>query len=151
MRVPSAAPGGAPIRPVGTRGPGAVDGEAMLDHITLAVRDHAAAKRFFSEALRPLGYEVVMEFGGFCGLGVKGKPDFWLAGEDAEHPVGAQHVAFSAPDRKAVDAFHAAALRAGAKDNGAPGVRTDYHPTYYAAFVIDADGHNIEAVCHRPA
>jgi len=136
---------------VGTRVPGAVDGLAMLDHITVAVRDHAAAKRFFAEALRPLGYEIVMEWEGYCGLGVKGKPDLWLKGEDAEHPVGAQHVAFAAPDRKAVDAFHAAALRAGARDNGAPGVRTDYHPGYYAAFVIDADGHNIEAVCHRPA
>jgi catechol 2,3-dioxygenase-like lactoylglutathione lyase family enzyme len=123
----------------------------MLDHITLAVSDYEQGKRFFAAALAPLGYEVVMEFEGFCGLGVGGKPDLWLAGRDPQHPVGAMHIAFVAPDRKAVNAFHAAALAAGAKDNGAPGVRADYHPTYYGAFVIDADGHNIEAVCHKPA
>jgi catechol 2,3-dioxygenase-like lactoylglutathione lyase family enzyme len=123
----------------------------MLDHITLAVRDYEKGKRFFTAALKPLGYEVVMEFGGFCGLGVGGKPDFWIAGEDGQHPVGAMHVAFAAPDRKAVDAFHAAAVAAGGQDNGKPGLRADYHPSYYGAFVLDADGHNIEAVCHKPA
>jgi catechol 2,3-dioxygenase-like lactoylglutathione lyase family enzyme len=123
----------------------------MIDHITLAVRDHARAKSFFATALAPLGYEVAMDFGGFCGLGVAGKPDFWIAGEDAEHPVVPMHVAFRARTRAAVDAFHAAALAAGARDNGKPGLRLDYHPSYYGAFVLDADGHNIEAVCHEPA
>jgi len=121
----------------------------MIDHITLTVRDAQEAKQFYSAALAPLGYEVVMEFGGLVGLGVRGKPDFWIAGEDATHEVAPMHVAFAAPDRKAVDAFYAAAIAAGAKDNGKPGIRADYHPTYYGAFVLDADGHNIEAVCHR--
>lgn len=122
----------------------------MIDHITLAVRDFPKARAFFAKALGPLGYEVLMEFEGHAGLGAKKKPDLWLAGEDPEHQVVPMHVAFQAPDRKAVDAFHAAALAAGGKDNGKPGLRADYHPTYYAAFVLDADGHNIEAVCHRP-
>jgi catechol 2,3-dioxygenase-like lactoylglutathione lyase family enzyme len=122
----------------------------MIDHITVAVRDYPRAKAFFAAALEPLGYEVAMEFGNFCGLGVGGKPDLWLAAEDGQHPVGAQHLAFAARDRKAVDAFHAAALAAGAADNGKPGLRPDYHPGYYGAFVLDADGHNLEAVCHAP-
>lgn len=136
---------------MGTHRQGAVHGVAMLDHITLAVRDYEKAKRFFGSALKPLGYEVAMEFEGFCGFGVGGKPDFWIAGQDAQHPVAAMHVAFSAPDHKAVDAFYRAALASGAKDNGAPGLRADYHPNYYGAFVLDEDGHNIEAVCHKPA
>jgi catechol 2,3-dioxygenase-like lactoylglutathione lyase family enzyme len=122
----------------------------MLDHITLAVKDYPKAKAFFAAALAPLGYEIIMEFGPFCGLGAKKKPDLWLAGEDAEHRVVPMHLAFQADDRKAVDAFHAAALAAGARDNGKPGLRPDYHPTYYGAFVLDADGHNVEAVCHKP-
>jgi catechol 2,3-dioxygenase-like lactoylglutathione lyase family enzyme len=122
----------------------------MIDHITVAVRDFEKGKKFFASALKPLGYEVIMEFEGFCGLGVGGKPDLWLAGQDPQHPVGAQHLAFAAQSRKAVDAFHAAALAAGAKDNGKPGLRLDYHPTYYGAFVLDDDGHNVEAVCHKP-
>jgi catechol 2,3-dioxygenase-like lactoylglutathione lyase family enzyme len=121
----------------------------MIDHITLTVRDAKKAKEFYAAALKPLGYEIVMEFEGHCGLGVRGKPDFWIAGEDATHKVAPMHVAFAAPDRKAVDAFHAAAIAAGATDNGKPGIRTEYHPTYYGAFVHDADGHNIEAVCHH--
>ncbi|MFO0584266.1 MAG: VOC family protein [Anaeromyxobacter sp.] len=119
----------------------------MIHHITVAVRDHEKAKAFFAAALKPLGYGVVMEFGGFCGMGVAGKPDLWLAGEDAQHPVGAQHIAFAARTTKEVDAFHAAALAAGATDNGPPGPRPDYSPGYYGAFVLDADGHNLEAVC----
>lgn len=119
----------------------------MIHHITVAVRDYEKAKAFFAAALKPLGYGVVMEFGGFCGMGVAGKPDLWLAGEDAQHPVGAQHIAFGARSAKEVDAFHAAALAAGATDNGPPGPRPDYSPGYYGAFVLDADGHNLEAVC----
>ena len=122
----------------------------MLDHITLAVRDYEKAKKFFTAALKPLGYEIAMDFKGTCGLGVAGKPDFWITAADANRPVAAMHVAFTAPNRKAVDAFYQAAISAGAKDNGAPGVRADYHPNYYGAFVIDDDGHNVEAVCHKP-
>jgi catechol 2,3-dioxygenase-like lactoylglutathione lyase family enzyme len=118
----------------------------MIDHVTLRVRDLAAAKAFFAAVLRPLGYAVGKEFPGVIGLGVGGLLDFWLF-EDAE--ARPQHLAFSAPNRAAVDAFHAAALGAGGSDNGPPGLRLDYHPSYYAAFVFDPSGHNVEAVCHR--
>ncbi len=118
----------------------------MLDHLTLKVRDLAKAKAFYSAALKPLGYVAQMEFEGFAGLGEPGKPDLWLRQKPDE--VTPTHVAFTARDRAAVDAFHRAALAAGGKDNGKPGIRTDYAPTYYAAFVLDPDGHNIEAVCH---
>jgi catechol 2,3-dioxygenase-like lactoylglutathione lyase family enzyme len=121
----------------------------MLDHLTLKVRDLSKAKAFFSAALKPLGYATQMEFEGYAGLGEPGKPDLWL--RQAPDEVTPTHVAFTARDRRMVDAFHQAALAAGGKDNGEPGVRADYHPTYYAAFVLDADGHNIEAVCHAPA
>lgn len=119
----------------------------MIDHISIGVRDLEKSKAFYAAALAPLGYALMMEFPGVAGLGEKGKPDFWLgAGE-----VGARHhVAFLAPDRKTVDAFYEAAIRAGGKDNGAPGLRPQYHPNYYGAFVLDPDGHNIEAVCHTP-
>jgi catechol 2,3-dioxygenase-like lactoylglutathione lyase family enzyme len=117
----------------------------MLDHLTLKVRDLEKAKAFYTAALAPLGYAVMMEFGEFAGLGA-GKPDLWLR-RDPDN-VRPSHVALSARDRKAVDAFYAAAMAAGATDNGGPGVRTDYHPTYYAAFILDSDGHNVEVVCH---
>lgn len=120
----------------------------MIDHLTLKVRDLARARAFYAAALKPLGYEVMMEFPGTVGMGADQKPDLWLA-QDAEN-TRPMHLAFSAPSRKAVDAFHAAALAAGAKDNGKPGIRADYHPTYYAAFVLDENGHNLEAVIHRP-
>ncbi len=119
----------------------------MLDHIGLAVRDLKASKAFYVSALAPLGYVVVMEFEGACGLGAGGKPDFWIGQGEPTHSL---HVAFVSPDRKSVDAFHRAALAAGGRDNGAPGLRPQYHPTYYGAFVFDPDGNNIEAVCHRP-
>jgi catechol 2,3-dioxygenase-like lactoylglutathione lyase family enzyme len=84
-----------------------------------------------------------------AGFGVGGKPDLWIGGEGGlQRPI---HIAIAAPNRTAVDAFHRAALAAGGKDNGAPGLRPHYHPNYYAAFVLDPDGHNIEAVCHAPA
>jgi catechol 2,3-dioxygenase-like lactoylglutathione lyase family enzyme len=124
----------------------------MLDHLGFAVADIAKAKAFFTRALVPLGYEVVMEgeFGGrrFVGLGAGGKPDFWL--EEGKQTAPHLHVAFRANTRALVDAFYKAALAAGGKDNGAPGLRPHYHPNYYGAFVIDQEGHNIEAVCHTP-
>lgn len=119
----------------------------MLDHISLRVTDIARSKRFYEKALKPLGYALVMEFPEACGFGVGGKPDFWLAKSDKTVPT---HVAFASPDRKTVAAFHAAALEAGAKDNGAPGPRPHYHQNYYGAFVLDPDGNNIEAVIHKP-
>jgi catechol 2,3-dioxygenase-like lactoylglutathione lyase family enzyme len=120
----------------------------MIDHLTLKVRDLARSKAFFSAALAPLGYEVLMEFPGMVGLGADRKPDLWLA-QDPEN-ARPTHLAIVAPSRKAVDAFHVAAMAAGAKDNGRPGIRADYHPSYYAAFVLDENGHNLEAVIHRP-
>jgi catechol 2,3-dioxygenase-like lactoylglutathione lyase family enzyme len=119
----------------------------MLDHIILSVSDYAASRAFYLQALTPLEYHVVMDFGEGCGFGIMEKPDFWIRqGEAVKPPV---HVAFTSRDRAAVDAFHAAALAAGGTDNGAPGLRPDYHPNYYGAFVLDPDGNNIEAVCHR--
>jgi catechol 2,3-dioxygenase-like lactoylglutathione lyase family enzyme len=128
----------------------------MIDHIGFAVSDYERAKAFYAKALAPLGYTLVMEVdagvnpSGFsaAGFGASGKPDFWIGGEGKlEKPV---HVAILAKTRAAVDAFHSAALDAGAKDNGAPGLRPHYHQHYYGAFVLDPDGHNIEAVCHTP-
>ncbi len=120
----------------------------MLDHIGLEVSDLARSKAFYRHALAPLGYEVVMEFEGGVGLGAAGKPDFWIAAGQRTAPK--VHVAFAAAKRSLVDAFHRAALEAGGVDNGAPGIRAHYHPSYYGAFVFDPDGHNIEAVCHAP-
>jgi len=128
----------------------------MIDHIGFPVADLARSKAFYEKALAPLGYTVLMEVSAeltgtdaHVGFGADGKPDFWLASGGALG--GRLHVAFSAPDRATVDAFHAAALSAGGIDNGAPGLRPHYHPNYWGAFVLDPDGHNIEAVCHRPA
>jgi catechol 2,3-dioxygenase-like lactoylglutathione lyase family enzyme len=119
----------------------------VIDHLTLKVRDIARARALYTAALAPLGYQIIMEFEGALGLGADGKPDLWLAQDpDNTRPT---HVAFAAPSRQAVRDFHAAALAAGWKDNGGPGLRAEYHPTYYAAFVLDDDGHNIEAVIHR--
>lgn len=123
----------------------------MLDHLGISVADFEKSKLFFRRALAPLGYEVVMEFGAeAAGLGVGGRPDFWLA-KSAGAVSGPAHICFGASSRAAVDAFHKAALAAGGKDNGAPGLRPQYHPTYYGAFVLDPDGNNVEAVCHAPA
>ena len=129
----------------------------MIDHVGFAVSNYARAKAFYAQALAPLGYEIVMEVSAdvnesglpAAGLGIGGKPDFLIGGEGKlPHPL---HVAIVAKDRASVDAFHRAALAAGGQDNGAPGLRPHYHPNYYAAFVRDLDGHNIEAVCHAPA
>ena len=116
----------------------------MLDHISLRVQDHQRALAFYRAALAPLGYRVLMEYPGAAGLGAD-MPDFWLMA--TEQPINPTHVAFSA-DRATVDAFHAAALAAGASDNGQPGLRADYHPHYYGAFVRDPEGNNVEVVCH---
>ena len=115
----------------------------MLDHVGLTVKDLAASKAFYGRALAPLGYEVVMEVEGAAGLGAAGKPDFWIAQGE---PCAPLHVAFACRERALVDAFHRAALAAGGRDHGAPGLRPHYHPSYYGAFVLDPDGNNVEAV-----
>lgn len=120
----------------------------MIDHVGLEVADLAASRAFYAAALAPLGYQLLMEFEGVCGFGKGGKPDLWIA---AGTPSPSLHVALRAEDRAQVDAFHAAALVAGGQDNGAPGLRPQYHEHYYGAFALDPDGHNIEAVCHDPA
>jgi catechol 2,3-dioxygenase-like lactoylglutathione lyase family enzyme len=120
----------------------------IIDHLTISVRDFQRSKAFYSHALAPLGLAIVAEFDGFAGIGKNGRPQFWFAqGSVGPHKT---HVAFAADSRAEVDAFYAAAMSAGGTDNGAPGLRTIYHPTYYGAFVLDPDGYNIEAVCHGP-
>jgi catechol 2,3-dioxygenase-like lactoylglutathione lyase family enzyme len=130
----------------------------LIDHITLNVSDYPRSKAFYEKALAPLGVKAIMEYGEACGFGRDRKPDFWIGKgptsfQKPEHlahltPV---HIALTARSRDEVRAFHAAALAAGGTDHGAPGVRPEYHPTYFGAFVLDPDGHNIEAVCHDPA
>jgi len=122
----------------------------MLDHVGLAVKDFERSRAFYEAALAPLGFRLLLEpVPGIAGFGAAdGKPDFWIGNRDA--PQTGVHVAFEAASRERVDAFHAAALEAGGTDNGAPGVRELYHPTYYGAYVLDPDGNNVEAVCHRP-
>ncbi len=118
----------------------------MIDHFTLTVSNLGRSKEFYSAALAPLGYRLLMDFGEFVGFGDEKKPYFWLKeGPEASRPM---HIAFRAKDRAAVNAFYDAALVAGARDDGKPGVRELYHPNYYGAFVIELDGHPIEAVCH---
>src|SRR4051794_35739259 len=124
----------------------------MFDHVKFGVSDFAASKAFFLKALEPLGVVVVSE--GPPAYGVElgqpgGKVSLCLCQTD-EKPAHL-HLAFAAESRRQVDAFYRAALEAGAKDNGAPGLRPHYHANYYAAFVLDPDGHNIEMVCHEPA
>jgi catechol 2,3-dioxygenase-like lactoylglutathione lyase family enzyme len=122
----------------------------MLDHVTIGVSKLKHAREFYDRALRPLGIRRLYADGEtFSGYGADKKAFFWI-GARAAVTTGA-HVAFTAPDRAAVDAFHAAALAAGGRDNGAPGLRPHYHHHYYGAFVLDPDGHNIEAVCHASA
>ena len=121
----------------------------MIDHICVNVRDLAASSRFYAAALAPLGYRIAREHPGMTGLGSGSKADLWLMRRDPA-PAG-MHVAFLCATRSMVDAFHAAAREAGGRDNGAPGLRPEYHPDYYGGFVLDPDGNNIEAVCHEPA
>jgi catechol 2,3-dioxygenase-like lactoylglutathione lyase family enzyme len=120
----------------------------VLDHVGIRVSDFEQSKRFFAEALSPLGYELLMEPSmSAAGFGQQGKPDFWIGQGDPGQPV---HIAFAASDRASVDAFHEEALAAGGRNNGGPGLRPEYHQSYYAAYVFDPDGNNIEAVCHEP-
>jgi catechol 2,3-dioxygenase-like lactoylglutathione lyase family enzyme len=116
----------------------------MIAHASLPVSDYQKAKKFYTDALLPLGYTQNMEYGEAAGYNDGKNTDFWIAKSDAG--VVPSHIAFEAKDAKQVDAFYEAALAAGAKDNGAPGYRTEYWPGYYAAFVHDADGHNVEVV-----
>lgn len=126
----------------------------MLDHIGIGVTDYDRSKQFYIHALSALGIEVFMDITAeqtgdkaHCGFGSGGKPYFWIS----TGPVARIHIAFAAQSRSHVDSFFKMALAAGGRDNGPPGVREHYHPDYYGAFVLDPDGHNIEAVCHTPA
>jgi catechol 2,3-dioxygenase-like lactoylglutathione lyase family enzyme len=133
----------------------------MLDHVNLRVADYDRSKTFYQAALAPLGYTLAMESASGAGFSRGFIPDFWikkgeaisLGARAASLELGcggpAVHVAFASEDRSTVDAFYHAALAAGARDNGAPGLRPNYHPNYYGAFVLDPDGYNIEAVCHK--
>jgi catechol 2,3-dioxygenase-like lactoylglutathione lyase family enzyme len=122
----------------------------VYDHVSLNVSDYEVSKRFYEQALAPLGYSVQMEFADWrsAGFGAEGVASTFWIGERDPRGTGI-HVAFQASDRATVDAFHAAGLAAGGIDNGPPGIREEYHPTYYGAFVHDPDGNNIEAVCHH--
>jgi catechol 2,3-dioxygenase-like lactoylglutathione lyase family enzyme len=131
---------------------------SVLDHVTLVVSNYPAARAFYEKALAPLGITRIVEFGQACGFGRDGRPQFWIGTGPAsfqkpEHLaiITPTHVAFGASSRSEVEAFHSAALAAGGKDFGAPGLRTHYHPKYYGAFVLDLDGHDIEAVFHGGA
>jgi catechol 2,3-dioxygenase-like lactoylglutathione lyase family enzyme len=126
----------------------------MIDHTGVAVSDFAKSKDFYTRALRAIGYELLAEFSAHetgsttvAGFGEPPKPDFWIHEGAPNKP--AIHVAFRVPSRNRVDEFYKAALAAGGTDNGAPGPRPHYHANYYGAFVLDPDGHNIEAVCHE--
>ena len=121
----------------------------MLDHVTIGVRDVGRSKEFYDRALRPLGItRLYAEGDRFAGYGVQPKAFFWI-GRRGTSQTGA-HIAFAADDRATVDRFYEEAIAAGGKDNGPPGMRLNYHPNYYGAFILDPDGHNIEAVCHAP-
>jgi catechol 2,3-dioxygenase-like lactoylglutathione lyase family enzyme len=119
----------------------------MIDHIGLQVSDYQTSKAFYLQALQPLGYDLVREIDDWGGFGSNNVPELWLIAGHPTQPI--VHLALRARERKIVDAFHAAAIAAGGTDNGAPGIRI-YHPNYYAAFVLDPDGHNLEVVCHQP-
>ncbi|MBR0655995.1 VOC family protein [Plastoroseomonas arctica] len=123
-----------------------------LDHLGFSVSDFTKSRAFYIAALKPIGFSVKKETADSLMLGAgAGEPELWIgAASLAGPPPGHFHFAFTAPDHASVDAFHAAALAAGGRDNGGPGLRPQYHANYYAAFVIDPDGHNIEAVCHAP-
>jgi len=120
----------------------------VIDHVTLNVADIDGAKAFYEAALAPVGYELAMDFVGGAGFAADGKPDFFLA--ERGEPSSPVHVAFKAADRQAVEAFHQAALAAGGRDNGPPGIRRVYHEHYYGAYVLDLEGNNVEAVTHDP-
>ncbi|MGX8883964.1 VOC family protein [Methylovorus sp. SPW-M1] len=119
----------------------------MFDHIGIGVTSLAESKAFYLKALKPLGVEVSMEGPSSVGIGRNKKPSLWLSETNTQ--PSHMHLAFTAENRRQVDEFHVAAIAAGGKDNGPPGLRPHYHENYYAAFVIGPDGHNIEAVCHN--
>jgi catechol 2,3-dioxygenase-like lactoylglutathione lyase family enzyme len=128
----------------------------MIDHTGVSVTDFERSRTFYAKALEPIGYRLLIELptavtggGHVAGFGEPPKPDFWIDERAAPNRPGV-HVAFRVERRALVDAFHAAALQAGGRDNGTPGPRPHYHENYYGAFVLDPDGHNIEVVCHRP-
>jgi catechol 2,3-dioxygenase-like lactoylglutathione lyase family enzyme len=132
----------------------------MIDHTGVIVADYARSRAFYEQALAPIGYKLLAEIPAavtgsvdVAGFGEPPAPDFWITGATAARPVNHPpvHVAFRVESRELVDAFYRAALAAGGRDNGAPGPRPHYHPGYYGAFVLDPDGHNIEAVCHHGA
>ena len=131
------------------RRPDDYQGALMLDHIGLDVRSYAVTRAFYSAVLVPLGYGLVEELRGWGGFGPEGRPLFWI--HESSKPLTPIHLAFIAPTRGDVDRFYDAAIAAGARDNGRPGLRAHYHPNYYGAFVLDPDGNNIEAVCHLPS
>ena len=128
----------------------------MIDHTGVVVSNIDRSKEFYRAALAAVGYELLAEFPAsvtghtdVAGYGEMGKPDFWISkGSPNNPPI---HVAFRVSSREMVDEFHRTAIQAGGRDNGKPGLRPHYHPSYYSAFVLDPDGHNIEAVCHQPA
>jgi len=120
----------------------------MIDHTGYTVADFDRSVAFYTKALAPLGYKLVMTYQKYAGFGIDGKPEFWIEGGTA--PSDKIHIAFRASGRDQVRAFYEAALAAGGGDNGAPGLRPHYHENYYGAFVLDPDGHNVEAVCHDP-
>jgi catechol 2,3-dioxygenase-like lactoylglutathione lyase family enzyme len=120
----------------------------MIDHTGLTVTDIGRSEAFYKQALAPLGYEVLMSWEVYRGFGVGPKLDFWVGQGKPNPPF---HIAFRAASRAVVDAFYAAAIAAGGRDNGPPGTRPHYHQHYYGAFVLDPDGYNIEAVCHDAA
>lgn len=134
----------------------------MLDHISIRVVDYDRSKEFYQAALAPLGYTLAMETTSGAGFRRGRIPNFWIkqgrpmsvAGRVEPHELAgcggaAVHIAFAGEDRGTVDAFYRAALAAGGQDNGAPGLRPEYHSNYYGAFVLDPDGYNVEAVCHK--
>jgi catechol 2,3-dioxygenase-like lactoylglutathione lyase family enzyme len=119
----------------------------MIDHTAVNISDKESAKSFYTQALEPLGYTLAFEMGEFMGFADANGMDLGVVRRD---PAGGAHVAFKCDDHASVDAFYAAAMAAGGKDNGPPGIREHYHEHYYGAFVLDADGNNIEAVCQKP-
>ena len=123
---------------------------AVIDHVTLGVSDIGRAGRFYDRVMPALGFRRLWDNPSMIAYGVEGGDDFGLQ-EDVGRARRGTHVAFRAPDRASVDRFHAEALAAGGRDDGAPGLRPHYHDNYYAAFILDPDGHRIEAVCHDPA
>jgi catechol 2,3-dioxygenase-like lactoylglutathione lyase family enzyme len=122
----------------------------MLDHVSIQCADVAASAAFYDAVLLTIGGTRVMDFGQVIGYGVGGRPSFWLGPRATGEGFRESHLAFAAPDRAAVDAFHRAAVAAGAEVLHEPRLWPEYHETYYGAFVRDPDGNNVEAVCHRP-